>query len=56
MIRFLQQFETGEGDYVAQRREWADRMTLSELKQRAAARGKRIPARKQSPRRGRKKT
>ncbi len=56
LIRFLQQFETGEGDYAVQRRDWVDRTTLSELEQRAAARGKRMPARKQSPRRLRKRT
>ena len=56
MIRFLQQFETGAGDYAVQRREWVDRATLSELEQHAAARGKRIPAQKQPPRRRRKQT
>jgi hypothetical protein len=24
MVRFLQQFETGDGDYSAERREWLD--------------------------------
>lgn len=56
MIRFLQQFEMGAGDYAVQRREWVDRVTLSELEQHAAARGKRIPAQKQPPRRRRKQT
>lgn len=37
MIRFLQQFETGRGDYVLQRRAWVDATSLSELKQSAAS-------------------
>ena len=32
MIRFLQQFDPGEGDYAQQRRKWADQTTLSELR------------------------
>lgn len=56
MIRFLQQFETGEGDYAAQRREWVDRATLAELEERATVRSKRTPARKQPPRPRRKQT
>ena len=31
MIRFLQQFETGRGDYSNERHEWADRLTLEEI-------------------------
>jgi len=31
MIRFLQQFETGKGDYASERREWVDRTSLAEL-------------------------
>lgn len=31
-IRFLQQFETGKGDYTEQRRTWVDSTTLEELK------------------------
>lgn len=31
MIRFLQQFETGHGDYAEQRHEWVDRITLEEI-------------------------
>ena len=31
MIRFLQQFETGEGDYARQRREWVESTTLEEI-------------------------
>jgi hypothetical protein len=37
MIRFLQQFETGKGDYTKERREWVDRTSLTDL--RKAARG-----------------
>lgn len=29
MILFLQQFEHGQGDYVAQRRAWVDQTSLS---------------------------
>jgi hypothetical protein len=32
MIRFLQQFETGQGDYAQERHEWVDRLTLDELR------------------------
>lgn len=32
MIRFLQQFETGSGDYARERHAWVDRLTLSDLK------------------------
>ena len=35
MIRFLQQFETGEGDYASQRHDWVDRTSLRELRDRA---------------------
>ena len=31
MIRFLQQFETGRGDYASDRQRWAERVTLSEI-------------------------
>lgn len=33
MILFLQQLETGQGDYVRARHKWVDRMTLDELRQ-----------------------
>ncbi|MFL5242805.1 MAG: hypothetical protein ACJ8FY_11910 [Gemmataceae bacterium] len=36
MIRFLQQFETGQGDYARERREWVDRMTMDELRKKSA--------------------
>jgi hypothetical protein len=31
MIRFLQQFETGRGDYASERQGWAERVTLGEI-------------------------
>ena len=37
MVRFLQQFENGSGDYSRERHEWADRTKLEELRKRAAA-------------------
>jgi hypothetical protein len=38
-VRFLQQFQTGQGDYAAERQAWVDRTKLQEI--RAAARRKR---------------
>ena len=40
MVRFLQQFETGEGDYARERHDWVDRVTLDEIRK-AAQSGKR---------------
>ena len=37
MVRFLQQFETGQGDYARERREWVDRMTLDDIRKLSAA-------------------
>jgi hypothetical protein len=31
MVRFLQQFETGKGDYAQERHEWVDRMTFQHI-------------------------
>ncbi len=31
MIRFLQQFETGHGDYSVDRSAWLDRKTVTEI-------------------------
>jgi hypothetical protein len=31
MIRFLQQFETGRGDYAKERHEWVDRTSLDDI-------------------------
>ena len=39
MIRFLQQFETGSGDYARERHAWVDQISLDDI--RAAAIGKR---------------
>jgi hypothetical protein len=36
MVRFLQQFETGNGDYARQRRDWVDRTSLEDIKRMAA--------------------
>ena len=35
-IRFLQQFETGSGDYAQQRHEWVDRTPLAEIERLAS--------------------
>ena len=32
MIRFLQQFETGDGDYSQERHEWVDSTSLDDIK------------------------
>lgn len=32
MIRFLQQFETGRGDYARERHGWVDRTSLEQLR------------------------
>jgi hypothetical protein len=39
MIRFLQQFETGSGDYARERHSWVDQTSLDDI--RKAANGKR---------------
>jgi hypothetical protein len=41
MIRFLQQFETGMGDYASQRRAWVDQMSLQNLATRAGQKSRR---------------
>jgi hypothetical protein len=33
MIRFLQQYETGHGDYSRDRHAWLDRWTLDDIRQ-----------------------
>jgi hypothetical protein len=38
MIRFMQQFESGSGDYAQERRTWVDQTDLDEVK-RAAEQG-----------------
>jgi hypothetical protein len=32
MIRFLQQFETGSGDYARERHAWVDRTSLDQIR------------------------
>jgi hypothetical protein len=41
LIRFLQQFETGSGDYARERHEWVDRTPLSQLEEAATKRATR---------------
>jgi hypothetical protein len=36
MIRFLQHFETGQGDYARERHKWVDRLTLDEIRKLSA--------------------
>ena len=43
MIRFLQQFESGEGDYTIQRRAWVDYTSMADLKRLSRVRRKRSP-------------
>jgi hypothetical protein len=33
LVRFMQQFTTGEGDYTRLRQEWVDRLSLDELRE-----------------------
>jgi hypothetical protein len=35
MIRFLQQFETGRGDYARERHAWVDKTSLANLRRAA---------------------
>ncbi len=37
MVRFLQQFETGQGDYAQERRKWVDRLSLDDHRKLSAA-------------------
>ena len=37
MVRFLQQFETEQGDYARERHEWVDCLTLDDLRKLSAA-------------------
>jgi|HubBroStandDraft_5_1064220.scaffolds.fasta_scaffold549441_1 hypothetical protein len=48
MIRFLQQFETGRGDYAKERHAWVDAESLADIRKATTRRPKR-----QSSRRGR---
>jgi hypothetical protein len=33
LVRFLQLFETGKGDYTKERQEWVEKLTLEEISQ-----------------------
>jgi hypothetical protein len=49
LVRFLQQFESGRGDYTRERREWVDNVSLEELRRlsgRRAGKGKKPRAKK----------
>ena len=35
MVRFLQQFETGSGDYARERQDWVDRLSIDDLEREA---------------------
>jgi hypothetical protein len=35
MVRFLQQFEHGSGDYVKDRQEWVDQTSMADLREMA---------------------
>ncbi len=56
MIRFLQQYETGSGDYARERRKWVDRTSMEELERllaeyeasRPRARRKRVRGKRRS--------
>jgi hypothetical protein len=37
MVRFLQHFETGHGDYARERQEWVDSLTLDDIRRLSAA-------------------
>jgi len=36
MIRFLQQFETGQGDYCIERHQWVDATSLDDIRRKLA--------------------
>jgi hypothetical protein len=40
MIRFLQQFETGKGDYARERHGWVDGMSLEQIVAKTKGRGR----------------
>ena len=47
MIRFLQQFTTGSGDYARDRHAWVDQTSLDQLRNPGSAKQKRV---KRTPR------
>jgi hypothetical protein len=36
MIRFLQQFETGQGDYARERHAWVDKTSIDDIRRTAS--------------------
>jgi hypothetical protein len=48
MIRFLQQFEHGAGDYVKERRSWVDSSTMADLRKLANRKGPKKERRRSS--------
>lgn len=51
MIRFLQQFETGSGDYATERHAWVDEMSMEQLtaaRKRSSSNKKRASAKRRS--------
>jgi len=41
MIRFLQQFESGKGDYATERRKWVDGVSMDQLRSLAGRKARR---------------
>lgn len=46
MVRFLQQFENGQGDYARERHAWVDSVSLDDLKSKLRRRTPRTKRRK----------
>ena len=46
MVRFLQQFETGSGDYAVERHTWVNTTSLDEIRTLAARAGKKSRTRR----------
>lgn len=51
MIRFMQQFETGSGDYARERHDWVDRQSMSDLRALSRKRHRKTGAPKRKSRR-----
>ena len=43
MVRFLQQFESGSGDYTKERARWLDKLTVKEIAAEIKKSRKRLP-------------
>ncbi|MFN4217937.1 MAG: hypothetical protein ACK4HB_01405 [Candidatus Bipolaricaulia bacterium] len=43
MVRFLQQFESGTGDYTKERAQWLDKLTVKEIVTEIKKSRKRLP-------------